>query len=170
MGSVSLAGEDREWALARLSSGAAPGKARPSSCKDQGVSAQTLKTRTHIISSWLDGARVLSHFRRVQHFATPWTVARQAPLSMGFSRREDWSGLPCPPPGGLPDPGVEPISLMSPALAGGSFTTRATREAQLGGVPKHLERVSDLSKTVRGCLGPRHTAPFRVEHGRAWTE
>ena len=50
---------------------------------------------------------------------TPRTVARQVPLSMGFSRQEDWSGLPCPPPGDLPDPGIEPISHMSPALAGG---------------------------------------------------
>ena len=41
-------------------------------------------------------------------FATPWTVARQAPLSVGFSRQEYWSGSPCPPPGGLPDPGIEP--------------------------------------------------------------
>ena len=45
----------------------------------------------------------------------PWTVARQAPLSMGFSRQEYWSGLPCPPPRDLPDPGIEPAS---PALAG----------------------------------------------------
>ena len=43
--------------------------------------------------------------------ATPWTVARQAPLSMGFSRQEYWSGLPCPHPGDLPDPGIEPRSL-----------------------------------------------------------
>ena len=50
----------------------------------------------------------------------PWTVAYQAPLSMGFSRQEYWSGLPCPPPGDLPDPGVEP---ESPALAGRVFTT-----------------------------------------------
>ena len=44
-------------------------------------------------------------------FAAPWTVARQAPLSMGFSRQEYWSGLLCPPPGDLPDPGIEPMSL-----------------------------------------------------------
>ena len=56
-------------------------------------------------------------------FVTPWTVARQAPLSMGFSRQEYWSGLPCPPPGDLPNPGMEPTSLVSPALAGGFFTT-----------------------------------------------
>ena len=52
---------------------------------------------------------------------TLWTVARQAPLSMGFSRREYWSGLPCPPPGDLPDPGIELTSLMSPALQAGSL-------------------------------------------------
>ena len=47
----------------------------------------------------------------VQLSATPWTVARQAPLSVGFSRQEYWSGLPCPSPGGFPDPRVEPGSL-----------------------------------------------------------
>ena len=43
-------------------------------------------------------------------FVTPWTVAHQAPLSMGFHRQEYWSALPCPPPGNLPDPGIEPRS------------------------------------------------------------
>ena len=61
-------------------------------------------------------AWVLSHFSRVRLFATPWTVVCKAPLSMGFSRQEYWSGLPCPPPGDLPDPGIEPASLASPAL------------------------------------------------------
>ena len=61
---------------------------------------------------------------------TPWTVAHQAPLSMGFSRQEYWSGLPCPPPGDLPDSGIEPRSLMSPALAGGFLTASATWEAE----------------------------------------
>ena len=56
---------------------------------------------------------VLSCFSHVWFFVTPWTVAHQAPLSMGFSRQECWSGLPCPPPGTLPDPGFEPTS---PAL------------------------------------------------------
>ena len=54
---------------------------------------------------------------------TPWTVAHQAPLSMGFSRQKYWSGLPFPPLGGLPDPGTEPVSLVAPALAGGFFIT-----------------------------------------------
>ena len=52
-------------------------------------------------------AQLLSH---VWLFITPWTVAHQTPLSMGFPRQEHWSGLPCPPPGDLPDPGTEPAS------------------------------------------------------------
>ena len=63
-------------------------------------------------------------------FATPWSVAHQAPLSMGFSRQEYWSGLACPPPGHLPDPGIEPVSLISPALASEFFTTSTAWEAQ----------------------------------------
>ena len=73
---------------------------------------------------------MLSHFSHVQFFATLWTVARQTLLSMGFSKQEYWSGLPCPPPGDLPNPGTELTSLMSPALAGWFFTTTATWEAQ----------------------------------------
>ena len=74
---------------------------------------------------------VLSHFSRARFFVTPWAVALQAPLSMGFSRQEDWSGLPGPPPGDLPHPGMASASLMSLALEGGLFTTSATREALL---------------------------------------
>ena len=51
----------------------------------------------------------------VRLFVTVWTLANQAPLSMGFSRQGYWSGLPCPPPGDLPDPGIKPASLMFPA-------------------------------------------------------
>ena len=61
-------------------------------------------------------ACVLSHFSRVQLFATPWTVAHQAPLSIGFCSQEYWSGLPCPPPGNLPDPEIKLMSLAPPAL------------------------------------------------------
>ena len=60
-------------------------------------------------------------FSHVWLFATLWPVACQAPLSMGFSRQEHQSGLPCPLPGDLPNPGTEPVSLMSPALAGASL-------------------------------------------------
>ena len=70
---------------------------------------------------------MLSRFSHVQLFETLWTVAHGVPLSMGFSRQEYWSGLPCLPPGDLPDPGIETVSLI-PALAGGYFTTSATWE------------------------------------------
>ena len=56
-------------------------------------------------------------------FATPWTIALHAPLSMGFSRQEYWSGLPSPSPGGYSEPGIEPEAPGSLALAGGFFTT-----------------------------------------------
>ena len=69
---------------------------------------------------------MLCRFSRVQLFAALQTVACQSPLSMGFFRQEYWSGLPCPPLGDLPDAGIESLSLMSPALAGGVFTTSAT--------------------------------------------
>ena len=65
----------------------------------------------------------LSH---VQLFATPWTVVHQAHLSMGFSRQESWNGLPFPSPRDLPDPGMEPRSLTSPAMEGGFFTMSTT--------------------------------------------
>ena len=79
--------------------------------------------------------------------ATPWTLACQAPLSMGFSRQEYWGGLPCPPPEDLPGPGIEPTSLTSLALAGGLFATlwtvahqaalsrRSSRQEYWGGLP-----------------------------------
>ena len=73
-----------------------------------------------------------SCFCCVRFCATLWIVAHQAPLSMRFSRQEYWSGLPCSPPGDLPDPGIEPVSLMSPTLAGEFFTTWATWEVQWG--------------------------------------
>ena len=62
-------------------------------------------------------------------FVTPWTIALQAPLSMGVSRQEYWRGLPFPPPGDLPDPGIKPASLVSPASAGGFFPTSTSWEA-----------------------------------------
>ena len=64
----------------------------------------------------------------VSDSATPWMVALQSPLSKLFSRQY-WSGLPFPPPGNLPDPGIEPASLMSPTLEGGFFTISTNREA-----------------------------------------
>ena len=67
---------------------------------------------------------------RVWLFATPWTVAHPAPLSMGFCSPEYWSGLPFPSPGHLPNPGIKPASSASPALAGGFFTTELPGKLQ----------------------------------------
>ena len=72
---------------------------------------------------------MLNHFSCVRLFATLWTVALQAPLSMGLSRQEYWSGLPCPPPRDLPDPGIELTSHYVSCNAGGFFTTSTTWEA-----------------------------------------
>ena len=64
----------------------------------------------------------------VQLFVPPWTAAHQAPLFMEFSRHEYWSGLPFPPLGELPDPGIEPVSPAPPAFSGGFFTTAPPRK------------------------------------------
>ena len=85
---------------------------------------------------------VLSCFSHVQLFATLWTVACQAPLSMKFSSKEYWNGLPCPPPEYLPDLGIESVSLMSASLAGGFFTGENSRE-------KHLFILTSLSRVFR---------------------
>ena len=74
---------------------------------------------------------MLSCFSCVKLFAASWSVIHQAPLSMGFFRQEYWSGLPFPTPGDLPIPGMEPTSLVSPALVGRFFTSSATWEALL---------------------------------------
>ena len=102
--------------------------------------------RNQLLSSVRVCAQLLS---RVWLLVTPWTVARQAPLSMGFSGQEYWNGLPCPPPEDLPDPGVEPTSPASPALAGGFFTTE----------PPGLVR---LHKTFEGIISRRKSS--RVKH------
>ena len=72
-----------------------------------------------------------SPFNRVQLSVTLWTVAHQAPLSMGFSGQEYWSGLPCPPPGDLPNPGIEP---RSPALQADFLLSKPP------GISTHIER------------------------------
>ena len=72
---------------------------------------------------------MLSLFSHVFFYVTLWTIACQAPLSMRFSREEYWNALPCPPPGDLPDPGIEAVSLGSSALAGEFFNASATWEA-----------------------------------------
>ena len=82
---------------------------------------------------------MLSCFSHVQLVATQLAAARQAPLSMGLSKQEYWSGLPCPPPGDRPNSGIETETLMSPALASRFFTTSATREAPIFLYVRHLK-------------------------------
>ena len=97
--------------------------------QDQSQSHLPGLTLSHSMHVW-----VLSRFSCVQLCVTPWTVACQSPLSMGFSRQEYQSGLLFPSPGDLPNQGIEPRCLMSPALAGRFFTTTATGEA----LPLHV--------------------------------
>ena len=74
---------------------------------------------------------ILSHFSHVWLFVTLWTVAHQVPLSMGFSRQEYWSGLPCPPPADLPSPGIEPASPIPPALQADSLPTESAGKPEV---------------------------------------
>ena len=92
---------------------------------------------------------MLSRSRNAPLFVTPWTVARQAPLSIGFSRQEHWSGLPCPPPGDLPEHGIQSVSL---ALAGGFFTTSTTWEAPHQAGVMRQKPISFLSKAAHLSL------------------
>ena len=105
-------------------------------------------------------ACMISRSSLVRLFATLWTAAHQAPLSMGFSRQEYWSGLPCPSPGDLPNSGIEPESLMSHALAGGFFTTSTTWEVQW--VPYRRE-ISTQTRTREECYGK-----MRARLPQAW--
>ena len=92
---------------------------------------------------------VLSCFSCVQLFVTPWTVAHQGPPSMRFSRQAYWSGLPFPPPGDLLNPGIEPTSLVSPALAGRFFTASATWETlsyTLGWLKEKGQTIASVGK------------------------
>ena len=100
-------------------------------------------------------ACMLNRFSHVRFCTTLWTGACQVCLSMGFSRQEYWSGLPCPPPGDLPDQGIKPGTLTSPALAGKLFPTGATWGAQTNpcylrsSAPGHR---SDSSKDMQASL------------------
>ena len=77
-----------------------------------------------------------------ESFATPWSVAHQASLSMRFPRLESWTGLPLPSPGDLPNPGIKPASLAPPALAGGFFSTCTTWEAHSISTPLLFPKAS----------------------------
>ena len=102
---------------------------------------------TNLICRMRGGKNCLlfSHEVMSDSFATPWMVAHQSPLSMGFSKQECWSGLPFPSPGDLPDPGIEPVP---PALAGGFFTTEPC------GKPKLKIKVRKIKRLTRN-LSPQ---------------
>ena len=93
----------------------------------------------------------------VQLFATSWTVARHAPLSMGFSRQEYWSGLLIPPPGDLPDPGTEASSPVSPALQTDYYYYYYYFPIEPPGSPKMLKKSSN---SFRYCSLRNHWIPL----------
>ena len=93
---------------------------------------------------------MLSH-SVVSDSATPWTVARQAPLSMGFSRQEYWRGLQCPSPGNLPNPGIKPTSLASPTLVGRFFTTEPPG------------KLSEYRKPIKKTYRPRRSSENQLQ-------
>ena len=97
---------------------------------------------------------------RVWLFATPWTVAHQAPLSLGFSRQEYWSGLQFLSPRDLPDPGIKPMSLASLALAGSFFTTEPP------GKPVYYT----LHRLKIGCSKIQPSSPSLSEGKYSWNK
>ena len=100
---------------------------------------------------------VHSKFSHVQLCATLWTVALQSLLSMEFSRQEYWSGLAFPTPGDLPDPGIEPASLVSPALAGRFFTTLPLEKPMVerNGIGSFVESWMDLETVIQSEVSQR---------------
>ena len=83
----------------------------------------------------------------------PWTVALKAPLCVGFSRQEHWSGVPCPPPGDLPDTGIEPTSLVSPTLASRFFTVAPPGSERLEATLEKHWQSEHLSRAgLRSCV------------------
>ena len=93
---------------------------------------------------------VCTHSRMVWLFVTPWTAAHQAPLSMEFSRQEYWSGLPFPIPRDVPNPGIEPVSPVSPALEGRFSTTKPPGKPEI--FLKHLRTGAFELWYWRRCL------------------
>ena len=85
---------------------------------------------------------------------TPWTVVGQAPLSMGFSRQEYWGELPFPTPGDLSDPGIQCVSLVSPALAGGFFTTEPPGKPKGGWTGTQTGGTRGTAEAVPAILPP----------------
>ena len=102
-----------------------------------------------------------------QIFATLWTLAYQASLSMGFPRQEYWSELPFPSPGDLSDPGIELTSPASPTLAGRFFTIWATKEAQ-GAATQDVERLCGIVPNSENKGKERKLKNKEVEHKNVW--
>ena len=100
-------------------------------CNSRGKPAKERVSRLKI-GPWKLCVCLLSRFGHFLLFAILWTVACQAPLSMGSSKHNYWSGLPCPPPGDLPDPGIELASLIFPVLSGEFYTTSTIWEFPVG--------------------------------------
>ena len=111
------------WTAQEEQVGVCPNLQKPTSGEAEGITCPLLIST---LPAWCVFLCMLSCSVVSDSFAPPWTVAHQAPLSMEFTRQEYWSGLSFSTPGNLPDPGTEPMSLMSPTLAGGFFTTSAT--------------------------------------------
>ena len=104
----------------------------------------------HGPQSWLQTESCAKSLQSCLLFETLWTIARQAPLTMGFSRQEYWSRLPCPPPRDLPNSSIKPISPKSLALAGRFFTTSTTQSPKLN----HWETIKALGSSLK--VGPKH--------------
>ena len=109
-------------------------------------------------------ACILCHFSSVWLCAILWMVALQAPLFMGCSRQEYWSGLPCPSVGDLPDPRIKLASFMSPALAGGFFTTSTTWGAPLKNGPH--QNSNNNKNLLKNAFGKSYS--FLMPHCMHW--
>ena len=112
---------------------------------------------TSLTFSYSCACCVLSPFSRVQLFATPLDCSPPGSSVHGFSRQEYWSGLPCPPAGDLPDPGIKSESITSHASEGGFFTLASPRTMQISQhcvshVNKYLERKGELSPLLQDCI------------------
>ena len=123
---------------------------------DKGIFFKFYDRHFKIITRIMNGACVcvLSFFSCVRRFVILWTVAHQAPLSMGFSRQGYWSELLCPPPGNLPNRGLEPVSLMSPAMAGKFFITSTTWEWWL--VYRYIRYIHQIYQISRNVIFMKH--------------
>ena len=111
-------------------------------------------------------AWVTNYFSNIQLFATHWTAVRRSPLSMEFSRQEYWGGLPVLPSRVSSDPGMEPASLMSPALARSFFTTSATWESPLERMQSVSQSVSSVAQSSPTLCDPKNrtTPGFPIHH------